>query len=134
RITLCVSSQCGCGMNCPFCDTRQQRLTRDMSTAELVEQVARPNQLSAPGGLAEAPAADMHGEGGTAPAAEADGPGDGEAGHDEEGTATSASGPDRGSNIVFMGMGDALANYKRVMNAVRRFGGPAPEGLGMSPR
>ncbi|MBP0644210.1 23S rRNA (adenine(2503)-C(2))-methyltransferase RlmN, partial [Mycobacterium tuberculosis] len=32
------------------------------------------------------------------------------------------------------GMGEPLANYKRVMNAVRRFVAPAPEGLGMSAR
>jgi len=33
-----------------------------------------------------------------------------------------------------MGMGEPLANYKRVMNAVRRFVAPGPEGLGMSAR
>src|SRR5690625_3287892 len=121
RITLCVSSQCGCGMNCPFCATGQQGLTRNMSTAEIVEQVVRANQVIAAGELAEAPASDMPGAGETALGAEADGPGDGEAANDEEGTATSASGPERVSNIVFMGMGEPLANYKRVMNAVRRF-------------
>jgi 23S rRNA (adenine2503-C2)-methyltransferase len=134
RVTLCVSSQCGCGMNCPFCATGQQGLTRNMSTAEIVEQVVRANQVIAAGELAEAPASDMPAAGETALGAEADGPGDGEAANDEEGTATSASGPERVSNIVFMGMGEPLANYKRVMNAVRRFVGPAPEGLGMSPR
>ena len=33
RITLCVSSQAGCGMNCPFCATGQAGLTRNMSAA-----------------------------------------------------------------------------------------------------
>jgi 23S rRNA (adenine2503-C2)-methyltransferase len=33
-----------------------------------------------------------------------------------------------------MGMGEPLANYKRVMNAVHRMVAPAPEGLGMSAR
>ena len=33
RVTLCVSSQAGCGMNCPFCATGQAGLTRNMSTA-----------------------------------------------------------------------------------------------------
>ena len=39
RITVCVSSQAGCGMNCPFCATGQAGLTRNMSTAEIVDQV-----------------------------------------------------------------------------------------------
>src|SRR5690606_25317996 len=33
RVTLCVSSQAGCGMNCPFCATGQAALTRNLSTA-----------------------------------------------------------------------------------------------------
>lgn len=39
RTTLCVSSQAGCGMACPFCATGQLGLTRNLSTAEIVEQV-----------------------------------------------------------------------------------------------
>ncbi|MDQ1288558.1 MAG: rRNA (adenine2503-C2)-methyltransferase [Actinomycetota bacterium] len=39
RVTVCVSSQAGCGMNCPFCATGQAGLTRNLSTAEIVEQV-----------------------------------------------------------------------------------------------
>lgn len=39
RVTMCISSQAGCGMNCPFCATGQQGLTRNLSTAEIVEQV-----------------------------------------------------------------------------------------------
>ena len=42
RITLCVSSQCGCGMNCPFCATGQAGLTRNMSAAEILDQIVRP--------------------------------------------------------------------------------------------
>src|ERR1043165_4752222 len=45
-----------------------------------------------------------------------------------------AGGPGRLSNIVFMGMGEPLANYKRVITAVRRICAPAPEGLGISQR
>src|SRR5699024_3456708 len=51
RVTLCVSSQAGCGMNCPFCATGQNGLTRNMSTAEIVEQVVRANQAIAEGAL-----------------------------------------------------------------------------------
>ncbi|CAN5269197.1 23S rRNA (adenine(2503)-C(2))-methyltransferase RlmN [soil metagenome] len=39
RVTMCVSSQAGCGMACPFCATGQGGLQRNMSTGEIVEQV-----------------------------------------------------------------------------------------------
>ncbi len=104
RITLCVSSQCGCGMNCPFCATGQAGLTRNMSTAEILDQIVQANRIIAEGGL----------------------------GHKRE--AGNGAEPERVNNIVFMGMGEPLANYKRVMNAVRRMVADAPEGLGMSAR
>ncbi|MDO5634325.1 MAG: 23S rRNA (adenine(2503)-C(2))-methyltransferase RlmN [Micrococcus sp.] len=103
RVTLCVSSQAGCGMNCPFCATGQNGLTRNMSTAEIVDQIVRANQAIAAGEL-----------GGLRK----------DGGHDA----------DRVTNIVFMGMGEPLANYKRVIAAVRRMVDPSPEGLGMSAR
>ena len=96
RATICISSQAGCGMNCPFCATGQAGLTRNLSTAEIVEQV-----------LAGARALDR-----------------GEV----------AGGPGRVSNVVFMGMGEPLANYSAVIGAVRRLVSPAPDGLGMSAR
>ena len=96
RVTMCVSSQAGCGMNCPFCATGQAGLTRNLSTAEIVEQV-----LAGARALAR----------------------------DEI-----AGGPGRVSNIVFMGMGEPLANYDRTLAAVRRLTQPAPEGLGISAR
>ncbi|MCK2034659.1 23S rRNA (adenine(2503)-C(2))-methyltransferase RlmN [Microbacterium sp. SSW1-49] len=107
RITLCVSSQAGCGMNCPFCATGQAGLTRNMSTAEIVEQIVRANRLIAEGGLGGKTLRQAQGPGQT---------------------------PERVSNIVFMGMGEPLANYKRVMDAVRIMVAPQPDGLGMSAR
>lgn len=104
RITLCVSSQCGCGMNCPFCATGQAGLTRNMSTAEILDQIVQANRVIAEGGLGGARRVGNGAE------------------------------PERVNNIVFMGMGEPLANYKRVMNAVHRMIAPAPEGLGMSAR
>jgi 23S rRNA (adenine2503-C2)-methyltransferase len=96
RVTMCVSSQAGCGMNCPFCATGQAGLTRNMSTAEIVEQVvAGARQLQ----RGEVP-----------------------------------GGPGRVSNVVFMGMGEPLANYKAVVGAVRRLTEKSPGGLGMSAR
>jgi 23S rRNA (adenine2503-C2)-methyltransferase len=102
RITLCVSSQAGCGMNCPFCATGQAGLTRNMSTAEIIEQIVRANRAIANGELGGKKRDD----------------------HSME----------RVSNIVFMGMGEPLANYKRVMDAVRTMVAPQPDGLGMSAR
>lgn len=101
RITLCVSSQAGCGMNCPFCATGQAGLTRNMSAAEIVEQVVRANRLIREGGLG-----DPH-----------------RVGHEDE----------RVTNIVFMGMGEPLANYARLMQAVRVMT-DKKHGLGMSAR
>ena len=96
RATMCVSSQAGCGMACPFCATGQGGLQRNMSTAEIVEQVMVGARRLARG---EVP-----------------------------------GGPGRVSNVVFMGMGEPLANYKAVVGAVRRLTDPAPDGLGMSAR
>ncbi|GAB3266642.1 dual-specificity RNA methyltransferase RlmN [Nocardioides dilutus] len=96
RATVCVSSQAGCGMACPFCATGQGGLQRNMSTAEIVEQVVAGARSMSRG---EVP-----------------------------------GGPGRVSNVVFMGMGEPLANYKAVIGAVRRLVDPAPDGLGMSAR
>ena len=82
RITVCVSSQAGCGMACPFCATGQGGLTRNLSTAEIVEQVRAAARVAADGEL--------------------------------------GGGPGRLSNVVFMGMGEPLANYARLGR------GPAP--------
>ena len=94
RSTLCISSQAGCGMNCPFCATGQAGLTRNLSTAEIVEQVVY--------GVRQV--AQRHG------------------------------GDRRSLNIVFMGMGEPLANWSAVRDSLHRFTEPAPDGLGLSAR
>src|SRR5205807_4241879 len=96
RVTACVSSQAGCGMACPFCATGQAGLTRNLSTAEIVDQVVWLAGVAARGEL----------------------PGC----------------PPRLSRVVFMGMGEPLANYARVTDALRRLTDPAPAGLGLSQR
>jgi hypothetical protein len=40
RITVCVSSQVGCAMNCQFCYTGRMGLMGNLSTAQIVEQVS----------------------------------------------------------------------------------------------
>ena len=124
RVTVCISSQAGCGMNCPFCATGQEGLTRNLSAAEIVEQVVAAARMLRHGGLAPGAAAGS----GAALGAEAEGSGDA----DEE--AAGAGVPSRVSNVVFMGMGEALANYKAAIGAVRRLTEPAPSGLGLSAR
>ncbi|MFI2104789.1 23S rRNA (adenine(2503)-C(2))-methyltransferase RlmN [Isoptericola sp. NPDC019693] len=96
RTTLCVSSQAGCGMACPFCATGQLGLTRNLSTAEILEQVRAANRSLAAGEI----------------------PG----------------GPTRLNNLVFMGMGEPLANPKAVFETVKALVAPQPEGFGMSAR
>ena len=55
RVTMCVSSQAGCGMACPFCATGQGGLQRNMSTAEIVEQVVAGARSLARGEVAGRP-------------------------------------------------------------------------------
>ena len=67
RVTMCVSSQAGCGMACPFCATGQGGLQRNMSTAEIVEQVVAGARSLARGRGARRPGSRLergvHGDG-----------------------------------------------------------------------
>jgi 23S rRNA (adenine2503-C2)-methyltransferase len=96
RATVCISSQAGCGMNCPFCATGQAGLTRNLSAAEITAQVVAAARACANGDL----------------------PG----------------GPTRLSNVVFMGMGEPLANYNPVLQSIRNITSPQPDGLGIGAR
>lgn len=96
RTTLCISSQAGCGMACPFCATGQLGLTRNLSTAEIIEQVRLAAHALERGEI--------------------------------------AGGPTRLNNVVFMGMGEPLANYRAVVETCRQLISPAPGGFGMSAR
>ncbi len=122
RVTICISSQAGCGMNCPFCATGQEGLTRNMSAGEIVEQVVDAARLLRHEGLPSLAGPGAEGAGAAELGSE-DGPGGDE-----------AAGPTRVSNVVFMGMGEALANYKASVGAIRRLTDPAPDGLGISAR
>lgn len=142
RATVCVSSQAGCGMNCPFCATGQAGLTRNMSTAEIVEQVvsaARGLAHGAPSGATDGVPDTAAFPGATTAATlglgdESDEDGDGGEAPDGGSPAERALRRARVSNVVFMGMGEPLANYRAVVGAVRRLTDPRPDGLGMSAR
>ena len=92
RGTLCVSSQVGCALDCSFCSTGRQGFNRNLSVAEIIGQVWLATRL-----LAEADAASDAGSG--------VGPG--------------ADTPSRITNVVMMGMGEPLANYKALVPALR---------------
>jgi 23S rRNA (adenine2503-C2)-methyltransferase len=50
RHTLCISSQAGCAVGCPFCATGELGFTRDLQVAEIVDQVRwAARRLSADG-------------------------------------------------------------------------------------
>ena len=45
RTTLCVSTQVGCALACTFCATGALGFTRNLTTAEIVEQVCRMREF-----------------------------------------------------------------------------------------
>jgi len=73
RLTLCVSTQAGCGMGCTFCATARLGLSRNLRAAEIVGQVRAANRVAAPDAI---------------------------------------------TNVVFMGMGEPLANWPEVRRAI----------------
>src|SRR4051812_22109120 len=50
RSTVCVSTQAGCAMACGFCATGQAGFDRNLSTGEIVEQVAVARRAAGVGG------------------------------------------------------------------------------------
>jgi 23S rRNA (adenine2503-C2)-methyltransferase len=50
RTSLCISSQIGCACNCTFCATGQMGFTRNLTTPEILDQVAQANRLVKPEG------------------------------------------------------------------------------------
>lgn len=96
RTTVCISSEAGCGMACPFCATGQGGLQRNLSAGEIVWQVHDAARRLAANEL----------------------PGD----------------PGRVNNVVFMGMGEPMANYQAVLAAVRQIHAAVPDGLGIGAR
>ncbi len=90
RMTLCVSTQAGCGFACAFCLTGVMGLERNLTAAEIVGQVLAANRL-------------LEGEG------------------------------RRATHIVFMGMGEPLANYAALVKSLRILT-DAKLGVAYSPR
>ncbi len=90
RKTVCVSTQAGCALGCTFCATGQQGFRRQLTTGEIVAQITFMQRIALK----------------------------------EDRSEVADGGRDKGSvqgvtNVVFMGMGEPLANYENTMAAVR---------------
>ncbi|GIW43724.1 MAG: dual-specificity RNA methyltransferase RlmN [Candidatus Binatia bacterium] len=88
RLTLCLSSQAGCGMGCRFCATARLGLMANLDAARILAQVKAALSVLRSG--------------------------------------------ERVTNIVFMGMGEPLANYANLVEAIEVL--TAPWGYGLSGR
>lgn len=91
RVTVCISSQVGCAMDCGFCATGQMGLMGNLTAGEIAAQVvwARREAVELP-----------------------------------------ATTPQRLTNVVFMGMGEPMANYGKVRDAITRLNDPLGMRLG----
>jgi 23S rRNA (adenine2503-C2)-methyltransferase len=96
RATVCVSTQAGCAMGCPFCATGQAGFRRQLGLGEVVRQVTVAQRL-------------LRQEAHLPPGV-----------------------PDHVTNVVFMGMGEPLANTAVTVEAVRWL--TAEDGFGLSAR
>ncbi|MPZ87370.1 MAG: 23S rRNA (adenine(2503)-C(2))-methyltransferase RlmN [Nitriliruptorales bacterium] len=93
RATVCISTQAGCALGCPFCATGQAGFRRQLGLGEILHQVTVMQRLLARGvGVTDA--------------------------------------PDHVTNVVFMGMGEPLANLEPTIAAVRWLTGRPEEGEG----
>ncbi|MDX1512030.1 MAG: hypothetical protein R3249_11825, partial [Nitriliruptorales bacterium] len=87
RATVCISTQAGCAMGCPFCATGQAGFRRQLTGGEVVRQVALADAALRTGQLADHRLPTDH--------------------------------VDHITNVVFMGMGEPLANLDATLHAVR---------------
>ena len=88
RLTLCVSTQVGCGFGCAFCFTGTMGVDRNLTAGEIVGQVLVARRLVPAGG--------------------------------------------RITHVVYMGMGEPLANYAATVRSLRIL--VDPKAFGFSPR
>jgi len=100
RRTVCVSTQVGCPIGCPFCATGQQGFERNLRPGEIIEQVLYFMRL-------------INAE--------------------QQGKVEELDLPRRPvTNVVFMGMGEPLANYEAVWQSIEVLN--SKHGLGLGAR
>jgi 23S rRNA (adenine2503-C2)-methyltransferase len=100
RATVCISTQAGCAMGCPFCATGQAGFRRQLTAGEVVRQVVVADAALRSGGIG--------------------------------GRELPAGAPDHVTNVVFMGMGEPLANLPATLATVRWL--HDPDGFRLSAR
>jgi 23S rRNA (adenine2503-C2)-methyltransferase len=100
RATVCISTQAGCAMGCPFCATGQAGFRRQLTAGEIVRQVVVADAALRSGVVGD----DQLPEGA----------------------------PDHVTNVVYMGMGEPLANLPATLASVRWL--HDPEGFDLSAR
>ncbi len=100
RRTICVSTQVGCSVGCPFCATGQQGFERNLTPGEIIGQVLYFAHY-----LQKQYKDIKDNAGKTA---------------------------DRMTNVVFMGMGEPLANYDALRQSIEMLN--SPEGFGLGAR
>jgi 23S rRNA (adenine2503-C2)-methyltransferase len=105
RLTLCISTQAGCGFGCAFCATALLGLKRNLKASEILDQILEVSRSLHPH-----PSLSLEGRGISSPAPEG-----------------------RITHIVLMGMGEPLANYAQTLRALEIMS-DTNWGIGISPR
>ena len=96
RGTLCISSQVGCALECSFCSTGKQGFNRNLTVAEIVGQLWLANNAVRESSFSVEAQTALDGN-----------------------EVTQSSARSRAiSNVVFMGMGEPLANFENVVAAL----------------
>jgi 23S rRNA (adenine2503-C2)-methyltransferase len=108
RRTLCVSTQVGCGMGCVFCATGQLGFARNLTAGEIVDQV----------NLVVRDASSVHRWVSLT-------------GVRADNAIRNTHDAGRVTNVVFMGMGEPMANYEATLDAVRILNHPAGRHIGI---
>jgi len=107
RLTICLSSEVGCNMACKFCYTGKQKLQRKLETWEIVGQFVQASRYLVSSHVARVSAAEPAGVFASAAGPSRLGGGD--------------PGPERITNVVFMGMGEPLDNTEAVFRSIDIF-------------
>jgi 23S rRNA (adenine2503-C2)-methyltransferase len=122
RHTLCVSTQVGCAYGCKFCASGLAGWKRNLSVAEMVEQVLAVErwngdetkvQSQGPGAASQNPGSSIQNHASPNPQ-----------------TSTLSPQPRLVSNLVIMGMGEPLANYENLLKALKILNAPWGGGIG----
>ena len=119
RHTLCVSTQVGCAYGCRFCASGLEGWKRNLGSHEIIEQVLAVERWAAADDSAAPRVASAANAPTTAPEAAG-----------KSAVKTPATDPRLVNNLVIMGMGEPLANYENLLQALTRLNAPWGGNLG----